>query len=145
METNSKNHCNEGLVKEIYEDYLIVEIMLQSACAGCHANAVCLSSQRKGEKMKAFIADRSEHFQVNEKVTVYMEESLGRKAVVIGYLFPFIILSLALFTTYYLTKNDLIAFVIAIGFVAVYYLLVWRFNKSGRMDKRFILYARKEG
>lgn len=140
MEKNTL--CNEGFVKELLPDGLIVETIRCSACSTCHAKSVCIAGEQKEELLKT-IVDNPQAFEIGEKVSIYMEKSLGGKAVILAYLLPFIILFSTLFITTKLTGNELLAFCSAIFSTAVYYLLLWLLNKKQIVDRQFVVKARK--
>ena len=143
MSANTETRCKEGVVREIYNDYLLVEVVLQSACDGCHAKGFCLSSQGQGELMKVHIQEPATSFQIGEKVTVYAAAKLEKKAVLLAYLLPLIILISTLLITYQITQHELIAALAALIFIAIYYIVIWSINKRGGIDRQFVLYARK--
>jgi len=142
MQTHSEISCKEGIVKEIYKDYLLVEVVLQSACAGCHAKGMCYASQGQEKLMKALIQDPSTHFQIGEKVTVYVAAKLEKRAVLLAYLLPLIILVSTLLITYQITQHELIAALASIIFISIYYIVIWQLNKQEKIDKQFVLYAK---
>lgn len=135
--------CNEGIVTAVFPSYITVKITLQSACSGCHAKGVCLSSQRKNEVIRIPV-EKSDPFYVGESIEVYMKESSGVKAIVIGYVFPFLLLIISLFLAYRIMGNELYAFLISLVSISAYYLLIGTLNKKKKIDKHFILKARKK-
>jgi sigma-E factor negative regulatory protein RseC len=122
--------CHQGIVKEISDNMLYVEIERRAACASCHAKSVCISSEKRDETIHAFV-NNADAFHVGELVQVKLEKSLGAKAVIIAYLFPFLALALGLFVTYYFTKNELLSVGVAFAATILYFLFV------KKMDKRF--------
>ena len=143
MQTYSKISCKEGIVREIHEDYLLVEVVLQSACAGCHAKGMCYASQGKNELMKTLIHDLSTSFQIGEKVTVYTAAKLEKRAVLLAYLLPLIILISTLLITYQIIQHELIATLMSVIFTTIYYIVIWLLNKQKKIDRQFVLYAKK--
>jgi sigma-E factor negative regulatory protein RseC len=127
---NESAICHQGVVKEITDNTLYVEIERRAACASCHAKSVCLSSEKRDEIIQVF-TNNAGAFQVGEVVQVKLEKSLGAKAVVIAYLFPFLALALGLFITYYFTKNELLSIGISFAATALYFLFI------KKMDSRF--------
>jgi sigma-E factor negative regulatory protein RseC len=78
---------------------------------------------------------------VGELVQVTLKKSLGAKAVVIAYLFPFMALSLGLFGTYYLTKNELLSVGVSFVATALYFLFIKKIDH--RLKKHFTFFATK--
>jgi sigma-E factor negative regulatory protein RseC len=126
---NELNICHQGIIKEIKEHTLFVEIERKSACAACHAKSVC--SFDKKDELISVITNEPEKYQVNEWVQLTLKKSLGAKAVVLGYLFPFLVLALSLFITYYLSRNELLSVGVSFSATALYSLFL------KKMDKRF--------
>ena len=123
MSQNNNQVCSQAVVKEVQDTYIIAEIVIQSACAACHAKGACGVSERKQEKLKIDLPN-PEIFTVGEVVSIEMKQTLGMKAVVIAYLFPFIVLALGLFVTYALTKQELVSVGVSFGLTAIYYFII---------------------
>ena len=138
METS--NICHQGTVREIKGALLFVEVERSAACASCHAKGACLASQRKDEIVPVY-TDEPETFQIGEIVQVSLKRSLGAKAVVIAYLFPFLVLALGLFLTYYLTKNELLSIGVSFGATALYFLFIKKMDN--KFKKQFSFFVSK--
>jgi len=132
--------CHQGTVKEITDNTLFVKIERSSACATCHAKTVCLSSEKKNEVITIPYVN-SDAFQVGEQVHLYLKQSLGAKAVVIAYLFPFLALILGLFVTYYFTKNELLSIGVAFAATTLYFLGIKKMDH--KLKKQFTFFVTK--
>jgi sigma-E factor negative regulatory protein RseC len=132
METS--NICHQGKVKEIRDHFLFVEIERSAACASCHAKSACFASQRKNEIVPIF-TDEANTYQIDEIVQVSFKKSIGAKAIVIAYLCPFLVLSMGLFLTYYLTKNELLSICVSFVATALYFLLIKKMDN--KLKKQF--------
>jgi len=132
--------CHQGTIKEISNNTLFVEIERHTACAACHAKSVCLSFSKKDEIIPVS-AHEPDAFQVGERVQVHLKKSLGSKAVVIAYLFPFLVLALGLFVTYYFTKNELLGIGVAFVATALYFLMLKKMDN--KLKKQFSFFASK--
>ena len=139
MEESGNSVCREGTVRKITGDDIIVEITVKSACANCHAKAMCSLSESKQEFIHAKSLYPSKP-DVGDKVEVVMRQSMGGKAVLIGYFFPFLVLIIALFAGYWLTKHEAVSVLIALGATAIYYIIIWKLHK--KLSKQFIFYVR---
>ncbi len=140
MSQNSNQVCSQAVIKEVGDSYVVAEIVIESACAACHAKSACGVSDRKQEKIKVPV-ENPEDFKVGEFVSVEMKQSLGMKAVVIAYLFPFIVLVLGLFVTYGITKNELLSIGVCFGSVALYYLIITKLKD--KFEKEFVFSIKK--
>ncbi len=139
-ENRSSDICQTGRVLRIEKNGLWVEVLVESACAACHAKSVCLSSERRQQEVFAY-CNEPESFAVGEEVRLAMRKKAGNRAVRIGYLYPCIILLASLLISSQLIANELISVAIALGFTAAYYLLVWAFKK--KLDTGFRIEALK--
>ena len=140
MSQDHNQVCSQAVVKEVQDTYIIAEIVVQSACAACHAKGACGVSERKQEKLKIDLPNPG-IFTVGEVVSVEMKQNLGMKAVVIAYLFPFIILALGLFVTYALTKQELISVGVSFGLTAIYYFIISKLKD--KFEKEFVFTVKK--
>jgi sigma-E factor negative regulatory protein RseC len=137
---NETNICHQGIVKEIAENTLFVQIERHNACTGCHAKNVCSTFGQKDEIIQVF-TQNPETFQQGETVRVSMQQSLGLKAIVIAYLCPFFVLVTCLFLTYYLTNNELLSVIVALVSTVLYYLIIKKIEN--RLKKRFFFFVNK--
>lgn len=140
MSQNNNQVCSQAVVKEVQDTYIIAEIVVQSACAACHAKGACGVSERKQEKLKIDLPN-PEIFTVGEVVSVEMKQTLGMKAVIIAYLFPFIVMALGLFVTYSLTKHELISVGVSFGLTAIYYFIISKLKD--KFEKEFVFTVKK--
>ena len=140
MSQDHNQVCSQAVVKEVQDTYIIAEIVVQSACAACHAKGACGVSERKQEKLKIDLPN-PEIFTVGEVVSVEMKQTLGMKAVVIAYLFPFIVLALGLFVTYALTKQELISVGVSFWLTAIYYFIISKLKD--KFEKEFVFSIKK--
>ncbi len=80
-----------GVVVKTGPDEVEVMILAQSACAACHAKGACTMADMK-EKMVKIKPENSQHFSVGQQVVVSMKQSMGLKAVLLGYILPFVVM-----------------------------------------------------
>lgn len=123
-----------GIIESIHDDKVSVRILSQSACSACHAKSACTMADIQ-EKIIEVSPDPDKHWKPGEQVMVSMEESLGKKAVILGYVLPLIVLlgSIVLFLS--LLKNEGVAALISIFMLAPYYLGLYFFRK--KLHKEF--------
>ena len=116
------NICREGIVRANGAD-ISVEIIVSSACSGCHAKSICIPSDRRQEIITVKNT-RQEEYQVGETVELLLETSAGNKAVILAYVLPLIVLLTLLFGCYALTDKELLSVGVGVLGVVVYYLLL---------------------
>ncbi len=123
------NICREGIVRNIDGDDISVEIIVSSACSGCHAKSICIPSDRRQE-IVTVKNSRQETYQVGETVDLLLETSAGNKAVILAYVLPLVVLLVLLFGCYTLTHNELLSVCISILGILLYYLILKSAGKS---------------
>jgi sigma-E factor negative regulatory protein RseC len=123
-----------GIVSEISDKSIFVELTVMSACSACHAKAMCSFDS---EKKIIEIFNPTEHFAQGEIVNVVMRESLGKKALVLGYLMPFVVLISTLFIFSGIGIKEGVAGLLAIGMLAPYYLCLYLFKNKIRREFSF--------
>lgn len=116
-----------GRVVNVSGSQVRVEIAVQSACAGCHARAVCGASSGESRIIPVRRTDDGT-LAVGDEVYVVIRQAQGFKAVLIAYLIPLFILLLLLLTLPLLFDNELVTGLGALGFVALYYLVLAQFR-----------------
>ncbi len=99
---------HEGIVSKITPEGIEVVIVSQSACAACHAKGVCGLGEAVEKIIQVPVPDAQKFYQ-GQRVVVEMNESEGSKAVLWGFVMPFIILMIAFFFIYFLTHNEVYA------------------------------------
>lgn len=132
--------CKEGIVRAIHGDQIEVEITISSACSECHAKSICIPTDHKRETVLAQSL-YNEHFEVGDKVHLVLKGSAGGKAVVLAYLLPFIVLMVALFGTYAITKSELAGVIVSVFFVVIYYIILKTQNK--KTEQQFHFFVKK--
>lgn len=135
-----KKVCKEGIVRRLEGDKVWVEIVVSSACGGCAAKSLCNISEKKEELVEA-VNITGEEFSIGEAVQIQMKESQAHRAVVLGYLIPFIVLVAGLFVCYALTHIEWLSALVAFGSIAIYYFILKMFDKH--LAKEFTLYVTK--
>lgn len=128
---NNENHniCREGIVRAIDGDDIHVEVVVSSACSGCHAKSICIPSDHRQEVI-IVKNTRQEEFQVGETVELLLETSAGNKAVVLAYVLPLVVLLVFLFGCYALTHKELLSVGVGVLGVILYYLILKSSSKK---------------
>lgn len=128
---------HEGIVREISEDFITVEIVNKSACAACHAKGVCVAGEEEIRYVDVpySISSLVEEFNVGDKVNLVLNQSLGVQAVFISYAIPLVILILLLLFLSNTGLSELMVGLLSLAGVAVYYLFVFLFRD--RLERIF--------
>ena len=75
-----------GIVTAISPDIVTVQIQQQSACSGCHARDLCVSSECREHLLQ--LKTYGQHFSIGEQVLVVARRSVGRLAVLLASSYP---------------------------------------------------------
>lgn len=117
-----------------------VEIQAQTACAACHARAVCGASNGESRILTVRRPDDGT-VKPGDDVNVVIRQGQGFKAVFIAYLVPLFILLVLLLTLPLFFENELVTGLGALGFVALYYLVLAQFRD--RLNSGFVFTVEK--
>ena len=118
MTNNTIKHL--GIVENIQGSHLSVRIVQTSACAACSAKGHCSSADSK-DKIIDIIDTAASSYQVGEKVMVVGETSMGMMAVLLAFVFPFVLLIFSLFLLMALVENELYAALLSLAVLIPYY------------------------
>jgi len=111
-----------GIVQSIEDKYVNVSIISGSSCSACHASGVCEVS---GSEEKIIRAINTGDVKNGDPVMVLMERSLGFRALLIGYLLPFMLVLFMLITLTSLSVSEPVAGLIALLSLAPYYGIIY--------------------
>jgi len=114
---------HKGVIDSISGNKIRVHFLNVSACASCHAKGVCTASDMESKEVEVF--DTSGKYLEGEEVNIILQQSLGFKALLFGYVFPFFLVLIALFTLDAFTNNEVIVGVGALGILVPYYLILY--------------------
>ncbi len=127
-----------GIVTHVNDKSVKVSVISKSACGHCHARSSCsLGSTDKKEIEVTNV--KSESFVTGEEIKVVLEQSLGLKALTLGYLLPFIILLSVLIITISIGVNEGISGLLALVSLIPYYICLSRFRESLKKEFAFRL------
>ncbi len=136
-----------GIVTEVTDKTIIVQIQVNSACGSCVSKNICgmtESSRKKitidkenGGKLGEPIYDRN--IKVGDSVIVGITKSTGIKSAVLAYFVPFVVFIVVLLVMLSVLSNDLLAFGIAVLFLVVYYIILKLLNPKLNKKVKFYI------
>ena len=128
---------HEGIIREISNDFITVEIVNKSACAACHAKGFCVAGEEETRYVDVpyDISTLVEEYKVGDQVNLVLNQSLGVTAVFISYAVPLVILILLLLILSNTGLSELAVGLLSLAGVAVYYLFVFLFRD--RLERIF--------
>ena len=119
---------HEGTVASICGNTMVVRIVTSSACSSCATKESCISF---GNKEKDILVEEfSGDFVSGERVRVVMQQSLGMRALCLGYVIPFLVTLTTLLIVYQITVNELASGLSALFVLVPYYLILKLFNQK---------------
>lgn len=129
MPDKKVNH--EGIVKAVTDQYVEVSILAKAACLSCQLKGVCSVSDLE-EKVIEVPKISNNAYKAGEKVEVEMKESLGVKALLLGYVYPFLLVLIVLIVTYASTGKQGLAGLLAVGSLVPYYFILYLLKNKFR-------------
>jgi len=130
---NTINH--EGIISKISNGVLTVSLKGNINCEACNAKAACGVSESNSKEIE--IETNNSSFQLNEQVEVILAKQLGLKAVFWAYVFPFILVLVALFVASNFLKEwqaGLIALFVLAPYYFTLYVLKNLFKKTFKVS-----------
>ncbi|HNX42819.1 MAG TPA: SoxR reducing system RseC family protein [Bacteroidales bacterium] len=124
---------HQGRIVEMDDQKISVQIISLSACATCRAKGMCSAS----DMTEKLIEVKNEHkyvFHQGDHVNLVMKQSMGNKAVILGYFLPFVLLLITLLISSQYT-GELYAGLLSLGILVPYYILLYLLR--GRLSKSF--------
>lgn len=137
--SNSKSVKHKGRIDSIEGNKICVNFIAMSACASCHAKGVCSASDMKEKSVEVF--DFTNRFQLGEEVNLILKQSLGFRALFLGYVLPFLLVLFILIILTVITNNEAISGVGALTILVPYYLILYLLKDKIR--KKFIFTINK--
>ncbi len=123
MATTPIKHSGEVIRVEGNKVY--VRMIVDSACSGCHARAVCGVDESK-DKVVEVVTMSANEYSVGDNVDVALrQKSMGAISVLLAYVVPFFILTLLLVGVLAMGGSEHVAAFGALAGVALYYVGLW--------------------
>lgn len=111
---------HDGIIQQINPDSIFVSIVSMATCASCQVKGACSASDMQ-EKIVEVKKEAGRNYEVGEKVTIMIDQSVGTWAVLLGYVFPLIVVVTALIILTSTMEDQGNAGLISIGLLIPYY------------------------
>ena len=131
---------HDGIVKRIEGDKVFVSIIAKAACLSCQMNNSCSTSELSEKLIE--INRYDVNFTVGENVSVALKETSGVKALMIGYMIPFVLMIITLITVSEFTESEIIIGLSSLGILAPYYFSL--FVLQDFLKKQFSFFVHKQ-
>ena len=135
--SNKKSIEHKGRIDSIDDNKISVSFIAMSGCASCHAKGVCTAGDMQEKSVEVF--DFSNQYKVGDEVNVVLKQSLGFRALFLGYVLPFILVLLLLIILTNITNNEAIAGLSALAVLIPYYLILYVLKDRIRKNFTFTL------
>ncbi|MBO7538464.1 MAG: SoxR reducing system RseC family protein [Prevotella sp.] len=120
----SQKISHAGIIESIQGDCIKVRIIQTSVCAACKVAGHCNASESKVKIVDVLGCDTAK-YATGQEVTVWASRDVANKALLLGFGIPFLLLLGVLVAVLYLTNNEGVAALAAIGSLLPYYFLLW--------------------
>jgi len=131
---NENTVTHPGFIKVVESHRVEVSIISVAGCASCQIKGSCSISDTKVKSVWIEMADTT-GYQAGQKVTIEMRQSMGTWAVLLGYVFPFVVLLAGLIVFIEAGLDQGLAGLMALGMLVPYYGLLYLMRNS--LSKRF--------
>ena len=116
---------HDGIVDSIEDGCIHVRIVQASACAACGAKSLCSAAESKEKIIDVFGADTTA-YQIGQRVMVEGAAAMGMKAVRLAFLFPLLLMVVAVTLAMGLTNgNEAIGAVAALLSLIIYFAVLF--------------------
>ncbi|HJN05960.1 MAG TPA: SoxR reducing system RseC family protein [Bacteroidales bacterium] len=113
-----------GIIKKITGNNIEIAIMVTSGCSSCEIKGACAVSDVE-EKSVSVNTDSADQYTIGQEITIEMKQSLGTWAVLLGYVFPFIVLFTGLIIFINVGLDQGLAGILALSLLLPYYLTLY--------------------
>ncbi len=113
-----------GYIRKVEGKKVEVVIISKSGCASCEINGSCSVSDME-EKIIDVDLNEGQIFKTGSQVTVEMKQSQGTWAVLLGYVFPFLVVLISMILLSYLDLDEGLTGVISLSLLIPYYSILY--------------------
>ena len=124
---------HQGVVESIEGNHIQVRISQVSACTLCNAKGYCSASEAKEKIINVADIDATK-YKKGDIVWIIGQSSVGRLAVLLAFILPFLVVVISLSFFLMLWSNELVASLLALLLLIPYYGLLWL--KRKRLAKK---------
>lgn len=135
-----KKISHEGVISSMSEDRVTVKITSYAACTSCHAKGACNMAGGEEEKLLHIPVPHPD-FSIGEKVRVILAQSLGFRALFLGYVLPVLLVLTVLLVMTAAGSNELLAGLFSLAILLPYY--VGLKLMRGKVDRQFSFFVHK--
>lgn len=138
MSLGDKTVSHEGIIKKVDGNKVEVSVVAQAGCASCQLKGVCSVGEVQEKVVEVEMSGFS--FKEGQTVTIEMKQSLGTMAVLLGYVFPFVVILTGLIIFLQLGLDQGIAGILSLLLLVPYYGILYLSRKYLRKKFQYNLY-----
>lgn len=131
----------KGVIEDISDGVASVNITTFSACSHCQSKSACNISENSSRIIEVPVLEST--FSVGELVNIIMKRSLGMRAALLAYIFPFMLVLILILTLDSFHVNELITGLMSLLLLVPYFLGLYLYRD--RLKKSFTFSLRKAG
>ena len=113
-----------GTIESIIDKTINIRIISSASCVSCSAKSSCSAGDMEEKNVEVALTDDM-NYKIGDSVRVVLNQSVGLKAVMLGYIYPFLVMFVSLIIMVNITDNQGIAGLVALSMLAPYYLLLY--------------------
>lgn len=129
-----------GIIESITDETIQVKVLSQSACGTCQIKGSCGIAEME-DKIVEIEQDGRHNWKPGDKVMVRMQESLGRKSVLMGYVIPLVVIVVSVIIFLAFLNHEGLAALLSLLMLVPYYLLLYLFRNRLKKEFRFSIEA----
>ena len=134
--------CHPGVVEQVKGHEVLVRIESQAACGKCQANSYCGMGESTDKAVEVDLRKSQgtfepDDFHPGQHVEVILSRGLGYRALLMGYMLPFLILLTTLIVMFYSTGNEGLSALVALLLMVPYYGLLYHYRQKLRQTFHF--------
>ncbi|MCF6171806.1 MAG: SoxR reducing system RseC family protein [Bacteroidales bacterium] len=122
---NTKFVTHPGFIKSISNDKAEVSIIAKSGCASCEISGSCSVSDTTEKIVDVRLSGENNNYEIGQAVTIKMKQSSGTWAILFGYVFPFILILVALILFTSMELDQGLAGLFSLSLLLPYYFVLY--------------------
>ncbi len=124
---SEKTITHPGFIRKLMQNTAEVVIISKSGCASCEINGSCSVSDVE-EKIIDIKLKPNSTYKIGDEVVVEMKQSQGTWAVLLAYIFPFLLILISLILLTNANVDQGISALISLGLLIPYYSILYFFK-----------------
>ncbi|MGN0282199.1 MAG: SoxR reducing system RseC family protein [Prevotella sp.] len=116
---------HNGIVEMVDSELVKVRILQTSACSACKVAGHCSAAESKEKIVDVKLDKGSIDYKVGDAVVVSTSQSAVSRALMFGFVLPFLVMVAALTIALAVTSDELVSAIAAIVSLVPYYLIIY--------------------